>query len=147
MFFSSRNWWKRTYWQRSYFWGKRQEALEKKLGCKFIRINTNNAKNGYDYNEVGNVQAFIDEFKNKKIKELEDKIKEKEEESNKKIKELKNKIKEKEEESNKKLKHLGDKIKEEQKSKFTKELLSYVSSISMPAKHIKYFVKKVLPAL
>ena len=24
---------------------KRQEALEKKLGCKFIRINTSNAKN------------------------------------------------------------------------------------------------------
>ena len=27
---------------------KRQKALEKKLGCKFIRINTSNAKNGYD---------------------------------------------------------------------------------------------------
>ena len=27
---------------------KRQEALEKKLGCKFIRINTSNAKNSYD---------------------------------------------------------------------------------------------------
>ena len=55
---------------------KRQEALEKKLGCKFIRINTSNAKNGYDLDyEVGNVQAFIDEFKNKKIKELEDKNK------------------------------------------------------------------------
>ena len=39
---------------------------EKLLGCKFIRINTSNAKNGYD--EVGKVQAFIDEFKNKKIK-------------------------------------------------------------------------------
>ena len=48
---------------------KRQKALEKKLGCKFIRINTSNAKNGYDLDyEVGNVQAFIDEFKNKKIK-------------------------------------------------------------------------------
>ena len=82
---------------------KRQKALEKKLGCKFIRINTSNAKNGYDLDyEVGNVQAFIDEFKNKKIKELEDKIKEKEEESNKKIK------------------GLEDKIKEEQKSKFAK---------------------------
>ena len=58
---------------------KRQKALEKKLGCKFIRINTSNAKNGYDLDyEVGNVQAFIDEFKNKKIKKLEDKIKEKE---------------------------------------------------------------------
>ena len=56
---------------------KRQEALEKKLGCKFIRINTSNAKNGYDLDyEVGNIEAFIDEFKNKKIKELEAKLKE-----------------------------------------------------------------------
>ena len=46
---------------------KRQKALEKKLGCKFIRINASNAKNGYDLDyEVSNVQAFIDEFKNKK---------------------------------------------------------------------------------
>ena len=50
---------------------KRQKALEKKLGCKFIRINTSNAKNGYDLDyEIGNVQAFIDEFKTKKIKKL-----------------------------------------------------------------------------
>ena len=55
---------------------KRQKALEKKLGCKFIRFNTINAKNGYDLDyEVGNIKAFVDEFKNKKIKELEDKIK------------------------------------------------------------------------
>ena len=48
---------------------KRQKELERKLGCKFIRINTSNAKNGYDLDyEVGNVQAFIDKFKNKKIK-------------------------------------------------------------------------------
>ena len=48
---------------------KRQKALEKKLGCKFIRINTSNAKDGYDLDyEIGNIQAFIDEFKNKKIK-------------------------------------------------------------------------------
>ena len=54
---------------------KRQKALERKLGCKFIRINTSNAKNGYDLDyEVGNAQAFIDEFKNKKIKKLEKKI-------------------------------------------------------------------------
>ena len=46
---------------------KKQKALEKKLGCKFIRINTSNAKNGYDLDyEVSNAQAFIDEFKNKK---------------------------------------------------------------------------------
>ena len=56
---------------------KRQKALEKKLGCKFIRINTSNAKNGYDLDyEVGNIEAFIDEFKNKKIKELEKEIRE-----------------------------------------------------------------------
>ena len=74
---------------------KRQEALEKKHSCKFIRINTSNAKNCYDLDyEVGNIEAFIDEFKNKKIKELEDKIKEKEEKSNKKIKELEAKLKE-----------------------------------------------------
>ena len=55
---------------------KRQEALEKKLGFKFIRINTSNAENGNDLdNEVGNVQAFIDEFKNKNIKKLEKKNK------------------------------------------------------------------------
>ena len=53
---------------------KRQEALEKKLGCKFIGINTSNAKNSYDLDyEVGNIETFIDEFKNKKIKEMEDK--------------------------------------------------------------------------
>ena len=56
---------------------KRQKAVEKELGCKFIRINTSNAKNGYDLDyEVGNIEAFIDEFKNKKIKKLETKLKE-----------------------------------------------------------------------
>ena len=50
---------------------KRQKALEKNLGCKFIRINTSNAKNGYDLDyEVSNIEAFIDEFKNKKVKDL-----------------------------------------------------------------------------
>ena len=47
------------------------------LCCKFIRINISNAKNGYDLDyEVGNVHAFIAEFKNKKMKELEHKIRE-----------------------------------------------------------------------
>ena len=55
--------------------------------CKFIRISISNAKNGYDLDyEVSNIEAFIDEFKNKKIKELEDKIKETEEKSSKKNK-------------------------------------------------------------
>ena len=45
---------------------KRQEALEKKLGCEFIRINTSNAENGYDLDyEVNGIEAFIDEFQNK----------------------------------------------------------------------------------
>ena len=45
---------------------KRQEALEKKLGCKFIRINTSNVKNGYDLDyEVSDIEAFIDEFNKK----------------------------------------------------------------------------------
>ena len=45
---------------------KRQEALKKKFGCKFFRINTSNAKNGYDLDyEFGDIEAFIDEFKNK----------------------------------------------------------------------------------
>ena len=80
MFSSSRNWWKRTYCQRSYFWGKKTKSIRKKLACKFIRINTSNAKNGYglDY-EVGNVQAFIDEFKNKKIKKTRKTINERKE--------------------------------------------------------------------
>ena len=48
---------------------KKQKALEKKLGCKFIRINPSNAKNVYDLDyEAGNVQSFIDEFKNKRNK-------------------------------------------------------------------------------
>ena len=52
------------------FLKKKDKSIRKKLGCKFIRINTSNAKNGYglDY-ESGNIEAFIDEFKNKKIKE------------------------------------------------------------------------------
>ena len=50
---------------------KRRKALEKKLGCRFIRIITSNAENGYDLDyEVGNLEAFTDEFKNKNIKEL-----------------------------------------------------------------------------
>ena len=48
---------------------KREEALEKKLGCKFSTINRSNATNGYDLDyEVGDIEAFIDEFKSKKKK-------------------------------------------------------------------------------
>ena len=46
---------------------KRKKALEKKLSCKFIRINTSNAKKGYDTDyEVSKIQAFISKFKEKK---------------------------------------------------------------------------------
>ena len=50
---------------------KRQNALEKKLGYKFIRINTR--KEGYnaDY-EASRLQTFISEFKNEKLKKLEE---------------------------------------------------------------------------
>ena len=48
---------------------ERQKALEKKLNCKFIKINKSN---DLDY-ELGNIHTFIDEFKNDKIKELENK--------------------------------------------------------------------------
>ena len=91
---------------------KRQKALEKKLGCKFIRINTSSAKNGYDLDyEVSNVQAFIDEFKNKKIKKLEKQlIKEREmrEKLEKEIREMGNEKLEKElKDKNKKLENLA----------------------------------------
>ena len=48
---------------------KRQKALEKKLNCKYIKINK---INDLDY-ELSNIHSFIDEFKNNKIKELENK--------------------------------------------------------------------------
>ena len=67
------------------FLRKNTRSTRKKLGSKFIRISTNNAKNSCDLDyEIDDIEAFIDDFKNKKMKELEDKIKEKEEKSNKK---------------------------------------------------------------
>ena len=49
------------------FLKERQEALEKKIDCKFIRINTSNAKKFYDTgHEVSKIQTFITEFKDKK---------------------------------------------------------------------------------
>ena len=54
---------------------KRQGALEKKLGCIFIRINASDAKRGYDTDyEVSKIKIFISKFK--EIKEKENKIKE-----------------------------------------------------------------------
>ena len=52
---------------------KRQKALEKKLNCTFIRINT--SKENFDVNyEPGRIQTFISQFKDNKNKELEDEM-------------------------------------------------------------------------
>ena len=86
---------------------KRQKALEKKFGCKFIRINTSYAKNDYDLDyEVDNIEAFIDEFKNKRIKELEKKLKEEKEMREKLEKEMRGMRNEKLKDKNKKSKNL-----------------------------------------
>ena len=53
---------------------KRQKALEKKLNCEFIRINTNKENYDADY-EASRIQTFISNFNKNKIKELEDEIK------------------------------------------------------------------------
>ena len=46
---------------------KRQKAWEKKLSCKFVRINSSNAKKGYDTDyEVSKIQTFISKFEEKK---------------------------------------------------------------------------------
>ena len=43
---------------------KRQKVLEKKLNCKFIRINTSRDNYDADY-EASRIQAFISQFKDK----------------------------------------------------------------------------------
>ena len=54
---------------------KRQKALEKELGSKFLRINTN--KEGFDADyEAGRIQTFISKFKDKQLKKLNKKLKE-----------------------------------------------------------------------
>ena len=57
---------------------KRQKALERKLSCKFIRINTSRENYDEDY-EASRIQTFINKFKDKdkenEIKKLEDKLK------------------------------------------------------------------------
>ena len=63
---------------------KRQEALEKKLNCTFIRINTSKENFDVDY-EASRIQTFISQFKDNKMKEIDNKNKELEE----KIKKLK----------------------------------------------------------
>ena len=52
---------------------KRQEALEKKFGCKFIRINT--SKEGYDVDyEASRIQIFISKVKDRQLEKLNKKI-------------------------------------------------------------------------
>ena len=87
---------KKSWRQRTYFWKKRQEALEKNLVCKFIRINTTDAQRGYDTDyEVIKIKIIISKFKEKKIKEKENKTKEikKEKRKRQKIKELEDELK------------------------------------------------------
>ena len=66
---------------------KRQKALERKLSCKFIRINTSKKNSDADY-EASIIQRFISKFKDK---ENENKIKNLEDEN--KIKKLEDEIK------------------------------------------------------
>ena len=59
-----------------FFFKKDKRHQKKKLGCQFIRIDTSNAKKGYDTDyEVSKIQILISNFKENKIKELEDEIK------------------------------------------------------------------------
>ena len=54
---------------------KRRYELKAKLKCNFIVINSCNTGNDYDLDyEIGEMVSFIDEYKYKKIEELEDKI-------------------------------------------------------------------------
>ena len=90
---------------------KRQEALEKKLDFKFIRINASNAKNGYDLDyEVGSIKAFIDQFKNKKNKRTRKKLIEEKEMREQVEKEMRDKIE----------KEMKEKIEKEMKEKIKK---------------------------
>ena len=46
---------------------KHKKHQKKNLGCKIIRINTSNAKNGYDLDYgVASKKVFVGQFKNKK---------------------------------------------------------------------------------
>ena len=53
---------------------QREKALENRLNCTFIRINTNKDDYDADY-QASIIQTFISNFNKNKIKELEDKIK------------------------------------------------------------------------
>ena len=65
---SYKNWWKKYADRNLIFEKKRQEALEKKLGCKIIRTDASE-KGDADY-EIGRIQPFINKFKNRKLKKM-----------------------------------------------------------------------------
>ena len=69
---------------------KRQEALEKNIGCNFIRINPSKENYDADY-EIGRIQTCISGFKNKKLTELVEKWKKKKKSLKIKCKPIKNK--------------------------------------------------------
>ena len=96
---------------------KRQTKIEKHSACKFFHRINPDAESFNIFLEISKTKDYITQSNKQKIKEQKNKIKEQE-----------NKIK-------------------EQRKKFAIELLSYVSSISMPVKHISYFVKKILVTL
>ena len=52
---------------------ERQEVLEKKLNCTFIRVNTSRENLDVDY-EASRIQTCISQFKDNKNKKLEDEL-------------------------------------------------------------------------
>ena len=103
---------------------ERQIKIEKHPGYRFFRRINPDAEVFDIFFEISKIQGYIARSNKEKLKELENIITDEED----KIKEQENEMK-------------------EQMSKFAKELLSYMSSISMPLKHIRCFVIKTLPIL
>ena len=65
--FNRRNWWTKPRRQITYFWEQKTRDIRKKLGCKFIRINTSDAGRSYDTDyEVSKIQIFSVKLKTKK---------------------------------------------------------------------------------
>ena len=106
---------------------ERQTKIEKHSDCKFFHRINPGAEDFDIFLEISKIQDSIDQSNEEKMKEQENKL---------------NKIKNQNKRTRRQNKKKQENKIKEQKRKFTKELLSYVSSISMPVKHIKYFVKK-----
>ena len=67
-----------VYTERDLIFGKkRQEALEKKLGCKFIRINTSKLYDEHYETETDRVQTFMSKFKKENRKNQKKRVKQK----------------------------------------------------------------------